>query len=544
MMSALVVITVKVSVVLGIGLLTAAALRRRSAALRHAVLAASMIGAATLPALERLVPAWPLPVPSTMVREDRGHAPGMNAGRGGASATTPALAPVPAPPATRALSDVLIAVWLTGALVGLAVLTTGIARLAWLTARATPVTRGPWPAALNALAMAAGVTRRVRLLQTSHPGLLVTWGLRTPSVLLPASAEHWPDERIQLVLRHELAHIARRDWAVQMLALALRTVYWFNPLVWTACTSLRQESERACDDAVLRAGVGASVYASQLVEVARAFRARRQPWLPAPAIVRSSSLERRIRAMLNERLTRHPLTRAARLAVGIGAVSVTLPIAALAQTAFASFSGSVVDPMRAVLPAATLVLTHDENQAKYGVRTDRNGRFEFVGLPPARYRLQVQLPGFSVLQGTVTLAGQDVQQDLTLQLGSLVETVIVGRAAGERPPARPHDATVAAIECRSPAVGSERGVGGNIKPPRPLRRVNPVYPAVDVAGSVVLDGCIGLDGYLRDIRVVSAPHLDLANAAVTAVNQWQFSETLLNGLPVEVAIRVFVDFIP
>jgi beta-lactamase regulating signal transducer with metallopeptidase domain len=87
----------------------------------------------------------------------------------------------------------------------------------------------------------------------------------------------------------------------------LRAVYWFNPLVWIACTRLRQESEHACDDAVLTSGVDATDYATHLLDLARTLNAARRLNVPAPAMARASSLEGRICAMLNDRLDRRPL---------------------------------------------------------------------------------------------------------------------------------------------------------------------------------------------------------------------------------------------
>lgn len=115
------------------------------------------------------------------------------------------------------------------------------------------------------------------------------------------------------MLGHELAHVRRADWLVQMAAEMVRSLYWFNPLLWNACKRLREESERACDDAVLNLGVDGSAYATQLVDLARTFTRRRRsmfPPLPAPAIARPSSLEKRIRAMLSIDLNRRPITHA------------------------------------------------------------------------------------------------------------------------------------------------------------------------------------------------------------------------------------------
>ncbi len=62
------------------------------------------------------------------------------------------------------------------------------------------------------------------------------------------------------------------------------------------------------------------------------------------------------------------------------------------------------------------------------------------------------------------------------------------------------------------------------------------------SGSVVMQARIALDGYLTDISVVGDAHPDLANAAVAAVREWRYSETLLNCAPVEVGMTITANF--
>jgi TonB family protein len=88
-------------------------------------------------------------------------------------------------------------------------------------------------------------------------------------------------------------------------------------------------------------------------------------------------------------------------------------------------------------------------------------------------------------------------------------------------------------------------VGGQIRQPTQLRRVNPVYPqdaqAARVQGVVILEVVIGVDGFVRDPRILrSIPLLD--QAALDAVSQWQYSPTLLNNVPVPVIMTVTVQF--
>jgi protein TonB len=90
-------------------------------------------------------------------------------------------------------------------------------------------------------------------------------------------------------------------------------------------------------------------------------------------------------------------------------------------------------------------------------------------------------------------------------------------------------------------------IGGDIKEPKLLNRVEPTYPAVAKAakmqGPVYVQAIIGVDGRVKDAKVVGgAPFPPLQTAAVEAVQQWVYSPTLLNKQPVEVQLSVQVIF--
>ena len=140
--------------------------------------------------------------------------------------------------------------WAIGAGVSLAILLSGAIWLSWLGAKATEA-GDRWRAEAEVLRARMGLSRPVRILVTTHPALLVTWGTIAPVILLPADAPSWSADRIRLVLVHEFAHLVRRDWLIQLAGEVARAINWFNPLFWIACARLRRESEYACDDIVL-----------------------------------------------------------------------------------------------------------------------------------------------------------------------------------------------------------------------------------------------------------------------------------------------------
>jgi protein TonB len=96
-----------------------------------------------------------------------------------------------------------------------------------------------------------------------------------------------------------------------------------------------------------------------------------------------------------------------------------------------------------------------------------------------------------------------------------------------------------------PAAAGALRAGWQVMPPVRTRAVNPVYPdeaqARRVQGVVIMEALIGVDGKVTDVRILtSVPALD--DAAVEAVRQWEYTPTLLNGVPVPVVMTVTVQF--
>jgi TonB family protein len=70
-------------------------------------------------------------------------------------------------------------------------------------------------------------------------------------------------------LKHELAHLERKDLWTSLIAQLACAIYWFHPLVWAVARRLRREQETACDDAVLCSGFEPASYAEALIATAR-----------------------------------------------------------------------------------------------------------------------------------------------------------------------------------------------------------------------------------------------------------------------------------
>jgi protein TonB len=108
------------------------------------------------------------------------------------------------------------------------------------------------------------------------------------------------------------------------------------------------------------------------------------------------------------------------------------------------------------------------------------------------------------------------------------------------PPLAPEPAVVAAAAPSQPIR-----VGGSIQEPRLIKMVPPVYPKMAsmarIAGTVVLEATVTVDGTVQEIRVLSG-HPLLIQAAIDSVKQWQYEPTLLNGVPAAVILTAKVHF--
>jgi TonB family protein len=519
------------SVVLLTGIAASLVLRRRPAALRHAVLAATVVAAMAVVPFGLVLPSWGLPQSSGST-----SAPERVIDRvvpaGEPSGAVSAAVRASRPPYLL----IVTSVWTAGIIGNLAILLAGLLRLRQLAGRAHRVDDPRWRALVSSAGESYGWRGSVEVLSTADSDLTATWGFVRPRVIVPASAKDWAVDRIELVLRHELAHVVRRDWLVQMAGEVLRSVYWCNPLAWVVCARLRRESEQACDDMVLAGGAAPAEYAAHLLGIAKECRRPGFAWGSAMPMARRSTLERRVAAMLNERANRKGVSRAAvTVALGI-LLSVSLAAAAFttAQTTPLPLVGVVYDTSGGVLPGVTITLTDADNAIQSAI-TNAAGRFEIPVVAPGQYTFEAAMPGFHRLRQAMDLGkAEDWDRAITLQVGQLSEQINVRAARlgpGAPQPQGPHPVRV----------------GGNVRAPRKLVDVHPVYPQsmqeAGREGSVPIEALIGVDGTVQSVRVLSADiHPDFATAAVDAVRQWQFSPTLLNGMPVEVVINVTVTF--
>ena len=536
--------TAKATLLLALAAGAAYLLRHHSAARRHYVWALGMASSVALPLLMLLLPSWHSATLGNLARFLGTADPAV---KNTTFQRLPSMVidAATASPLSGQMFRLILLLWGLGTLLVVVSLLGGLARLAWISAQSTPVAGEDWGPTVVRICGQLGIARRVRVLQSAdRASMPLTWGIVRPRILLPAGATEWSEERREVVLSHELAHIARHDWLVQICVELSRGLYWFHPLAWFAAASLRGESERACDDSVLNSGVEASRYAEQLLDLARTLKNAHRGWSAALAIARPSNLERRFIAMLDPNLNRCGISRRAGLLAKVAALCLLLPLAALrlpGQNLAGKLTGIVLDISDAAVPNATIIMSNQKANTIDMTTSNAEGNFVFKALPAGDYEMKVLKPGFAVYRAPqiVLESGRDLALTAKLELGSLSESVDVSaEGSGKTAPS-----TETAAEPKPTRVR----VGGNVEAAKVLTKVQPIYPesarAAGAQGAVVLHAVVGMDGKLLSLQVLNSQiHPDLARAAVEAVSQWRYQPTLLNGEPVEVDTSISVNF--
>ncbi len=155
----------------------------------------------------------------------------------------------------------------------------------------------PWPSRLQHLSARLRVTVPVTLLETCLAEVPVVIGYLRPVILVPVGMlAAMSSAQVEAILLHELAHIRRRDYLVNLLQTVVEGFLFYHPAIWWISGVIRAERENCCDDLVVSASGDAREYAAALTNLEQARRSAGQAALAATG----GSLMKRIRRLLSE----------------------------------------------------------------------------------------------------------------------------------------------------------------------------------------------------------------------------------------------------
>ena len=167
----------------------------------------------------------------------------------------------------------------------------------WASRRTHPVP-ATWQAHLNRLAGQLAIRRPVRLLESARVAVPMTIGWLKPIVLLPVGLLTGLSPRqIEAILAHELAHIRRHDYFVNILQSVVEVLFFYHPATWWLSGRVRAEREHCCDDVAIEL-TGNPVELARALAAIEARRPVAQPQLAMAFGGRKTPLLDRVKRVL------------------------------------------------------------------------------------------------------------------------------------------------------------------------------------------------------------------------------------------------------
>lgn len=160
--------------------------------------------------------------------------------------------------------------WVLGFTIGLLRIAAGLWYINRLRRNANPV-QDEWMNVVNTLSQSLNVKRVITMAEANISSPMVV-GFMKPIILFPVGLlSGLTVDQVETILVHELAHIRRQDYIINLLQSVIETILFFNPFVLLISSLIREERENCCDDMVIAKGVSPISYVRTLaqLEVAR-----------------------------------------------------------------------------------------------------------------------------------------------------------------------------------------------------------------------------------------------------------------------------------
>jgi TonB family protein len=327
-----------------------------------------------------------------------------------------------------------------------------------------------------------------------------TFGIADAKVILPRSFFEMSEACREAILRHELLHVRRRDWAMILAEEILRCIFWFHPAVWWLLARIHLSREQQIDYEVVSLTGKRQPYLDSLLEIAKS-RGRPKA-VPAPLFLGERHLVQRISLLVKEASMNRW-----RLAFSLVGIALLLTGTVHIASAWFPLTGDpVISQALPVNPTSTV---------------------------PAREPF--------VASGPLEIKSADEIAPVTPNPVSLIP-------ADPSEPAAPKASHSAPGQENTGSVPSQRQplrVGSYAQETKLIAKVDPVYPELAkqarVEQTVTIEITVDEAGNVANAIVLQG-HPLLNQAAINAVKQWKYSPTLLNGTPVPVITSVFIMF--
>jgi beta-lactamase regulating signal transducer with metallopeptidase domain len=231
------------------------------------------------------------------------------------------------------LLPIVVWIWLAGVTALFARLAAGCWRIHRLRAATSAAPLSHWQLTAERVARRLHVGVPFRIVESAVVDTPVLIGWLRPLIILPlAVMAQMTAAQVEALLAHELAHIRRRDYAINLVQTIAEALLFFHPAVWWLSWRIRQEREHCCDDAALALAGEATAYAEALMTLASWREREFQPSMGAA----KGSLLLRIRRLLSAPGGDQPPARGGLLLLGTGATLAAAVVVLAAVSAAAA----------------------------------------------------------------------------------------------------------------------------------------------------------------------------------------------------------------
>jgi bla regulator protein BlaR1 len=162
----------------------------------------------------------------------------------------------------------LVQVWFLGAMLFLVRLATSLADIRNLRQKQHDTAESIWQQVLDKQLTSLKMSQPVQLLKSIHVDMPMTYGVWKPVILIPAALFFQLSPlQLEAIIAHELSHIKRHDYLVNLIQSVLEVLFFFHPIFWWINKTAKEQRENACDDLAISMGISPKDLAFGLTNV-------------------------------------------------------------------------------------------------------------------------------------------------------------------------------------------------------------------------------------------------------------------------------------
>ena len=174
------------------------------------------------------------------------------------------------------------AIYTVGLLIQLVIFSNSYTRLSYLRRNGLSEAPVEWVHSFQEMSNLLKISRKVGFYLSDKISIPLTVGHFKPLVLFPVALVNQLEmQQVEAILLHELAHIKRNDYFVNLVSVLIETILFFNPFVWLLTKYIQQEREYACDDVVVEKLGSPISYAQALLSLETIKEMNKQPYIMA-----------------------------------------------------------------------------------------------------------------------------------------------------------------------------------------------------------------------------------------------------------------------